>query len=484
MLSKSKLALARLLMAAIVAVAGVLHSQTGSTKPRPNIVFILSDDEDLRSHAFMPKTKALLDEHGSVFENYFVTASLCCPSRTSILRGQYPHNTKVQGNAPPDGGFAKFRAMGHERSNIATWLQSAGYRTAFFGKFMNGYRADEDGVLPGWDEWYGCGNGFPNYNYSLNENGKMVPYGDHPKDYLTDVLARKAVGVIKRAIEAGQPFLLYIAPFTPHTPATSAVRHNDLFADMRLPRSPSFNEIDVSDKPTYVQKRLLFSPSQIENIENLYRKRLRSLQATDDMVGRLVEILRETGQLKNTFIVYTSDNGFRMGEHRLRPGKDTAYEEDIRVPLIVRGPGVPAGERLEPMVLNIDLAPTFAEIAGVKPPDFVDGRSFLPLFKDPKRPWRRTFMVGRHQSHGLEQEERAGRIQFKAIRTARWTYYLEYAGGGGHELYDLKKDSYQLENLAQEADPELVQVLSLRLDELANCKAAECRRLEDLPVMN
>lgn len=471
-----------LLRLLIVALAGMLWSQGAQARLQPNIVLILSDDEDLKSQAFMPKTNALLQDHGTVFENYFVTASLCCPSRTSILRGQYPHNTKVQGNVPPEGGFAKFRAMGYERSNIAVWLHDAGYRTAFFGKFMNGYRADVHGVLPGWDEWYGSGNGFPNYNYTLNETGRLVDYGSGPHDYLTDVLARKAAHTIRRASASSQPFFLYIAPFTPHTPATWVPRYDRLFAQAKLPRPPSFNETDVSDKPAYVRQLPRFGRTATETIESLYRRRLRSLQSTDDMVQKLVAILRETGQLKNTYIIYTSDNGFRMGEHRLRPGKDTAYEEDIRVPFIMRGPRVPAGKRLTQKVLNIDIAPTLARLAGIKPREFVDGHSFLPLIDHPRRPWRQSFMVGRLQSHGLEQAERAGRIRFKAIRTARWSY-VEYEGGD-RELYNLEKDPYQLDNVVQEVNPGLVRALSSRLDDLSQCRAAQCRRIENLPVAN
>ncbi|MGH8501712.1 MAG: sulfatase family protein [Gammaproteobacteria bacterium] len=478
MLHNFGLTASRLLMATCV-VFGLLMSLDSHAKSQPNVVFILSDDEDLKSHAFMPKTKALLHAHGAVFDNYFVTASLCCPSRTSILRGQYPHNTKIQGNAPPEGGFERFRALGLEQSNVATWLQGAGYRTAYFGKFMNGYRADSHGVLPGWDEWYGSGNGFRNYNYTLNENGALVAYGDDPKDYLTDV--RKAAGVIRRADRVGQPFFLYISPFTPHTPATWAPRHANLFTDAKLPRPPSFNETDITEKPPYVRERALLSAGQVTTIETLYQRRLRSLQATDDLVEALIETLKATGQLDNTYIVYTSDNGFRMGEHRLLPGKDTAYEEDIRVPLIVRGPRVPPGARIEPMVLNTDLAPTLAQIAGAKPPDFVDGRSFLPLLRDPEQPWRRAFMVGRLQYQGLEQAERAGKIRFKALRTHRWAY-VEYAGHRERELYDLQRDPYQLDNLAQEARPALLRALSSRLAGLSRCKASVCRRLENAPL--
>jgi N-acetylglucosamine-6-sulfatase len=472
----------RLLKAACM-VFGLLISLAGYAKSQPNIIFILSDDQDLKSQAFMPKTQALLGAHGAVFENYFVTASLCCPSRTSILRGQYPHNTRVQGNAPPEGGFERFRALGHEQSNVATWLQATGYRTAYFGKFMNGYRADTHGALPGWSEWYGSGNGFRNYNYTLNENGALVAYGDAPNEYLTDVLTRKAAGAIRRAERAEQPFFLYISPFTPHTPATWAPRHANLFTDAKLPRPPSFNEIDVTDKPDYVRERPRLSAGHVTSIETLYQRRLRSLQATDDMVEALIETLKEMGQLNNTYIIYSSDNGFRMGEHRLLPGKDTAYEEDIRVPLMVRGPRVSAGVRIKPMVLNIDLAPTLAQIAGIDPPDFVDGRSFLPLLRNPQRPWRRNFMVGRLQFQGLEQDQRAGKIRFKALRTHRWTY-VEYGGNPNRELYDLQRDPYQLDNLVQEANPTLLRALSSRLDKLSHCKASGCRRLEDAPLAN
>jgi len=190
----------------------------------------------------------------------------------------------------------------------------------------------------------------------------------------------------------------------------------------------------------------------VTSIETLYRRRLRPLQATDDMVEALIKSLKETGQLNNTYVIYSSDNGFRMGEHRLLPGKDTAYEKDIHVPLIVRGPRIFAGLHIKPLVLNIDLAPTLAHIAGIEPPGFIDGHSFLPLLYNQQRSWRRNFMVGRLQSQGLEQEQRAGKIRFKALRTHRWIY-VEYGGNPNRELYDVQRDPYQLNNLVQEANP-------------------------------
>lgn len=473
------------LVATVCACVGFLSAPSvqaaaASASSKPNIVFIISDDEDVRSHAFMPKTKALVEDQGIVFENFFVTYALCCPSRTSILRGQYAHNTGVVGNEPPQGGFEVLRARGLEESTFATWLQAAGYHTAYFGKYLNGYHARQHAIPTGWTDWYGSGNGFPNFNYTLSENGELVEYGNRPEDYLTDVLARKASGVIRRAAADGEPFFLHISPFTPHTPATWAPRHDHMFTDVIYPRLPSFNEADVGDKPTILRTRPPLTASQIDQIDLLYRARLRSLQAIDDMVETLVTTLDETGQLENTYVVYTSDHGFKMGEHRARPGKDTAYEEDIRVPFAIRGPGVPVGKRLEPMVLNIDLAPTFADIAGVAPPDFIDGRSFLPLFEDPDRPWRQSFLTERRERIGREQQERLGPIRFEAIRTPRWTY-VEYASGE-REFYDHVNDPYQLENLAGKADSALVEALASRLAQLANCAGAECRRFENLPI--
>jgi arylsulfatase A-like enzyme len=208
------------------------------------------------------------------------------------------------------------------------------------------------------------------------------------------------------------------------------------------------------------------------------------------MVESIVAALSETGQLDNTYLIYTSDNGFHMGGHRLIAGKDTPYEEDIRVPMVVRGPGVPIGERLDALVVNIDLAPTFADIAGIEAPDFVDGRSFLPLLQDPEQPWRESFLIERRKLEeqlvrqskfsGLTPEELEQAAVFNGIRT-RELVYVEY-GSGERELYDLTQDPHQLANLAEEADPVLVSALSARLIELAECTGAGCRELEDLPL--
>lgn len=488
-----------LLLAGLIGWGSVPKVQAQAA-PKPNIIFILTDDEDVGIHAFMPKTKALLHDQGTTFSNFFVTYSLCCPSRASILTGQYPHNTQIEGNRPPQGGFLKAYQIGLEANTVAVWLQQAGYHTLLAGKYLNGYgqdnprRAQRQGlnlpdptyVPPGWTEWYaGVGNApYQDYNYSLNENGQLVRYGSSPEDYLTDVIARKAVQAIANATREGKPFFLYLAPFTPHAPANFAPRHASLFKDAELPRPPNFDEADVSDKPPLLRRLPRLSERELARMRELYIKRLRSLQAIDDLVESIVQALRQNGQLANTYIVYTSDNGFHMGNHRMPQGKNMPYEEDIRVPLVVRGPGVLAGKTVNELALNIDLAPTFAEIAGLEVPPSCDGRSLLPLLRGQiPTVWRQSFMVQRGEGAEAQSEDGDGRDRagaFSALRTAAYTF-VQW-GSGDRELYDLKADPYQLQNLASKADPVLIQRLSTRLSELSKCRGDECRRVEELPI--
>lgn len=470
---------ARWLLPAVALALGLHALPVAAEVPatRPNIVVILTDDEDVASHRFMPKTRALLEEQGTAFDNFFVTYSFCCPSRVTLLRGQYPHNTQIMGIQPPTGGFAKVRNLGLQDSTIATWLDGAGYHTAYLGKYLNQYSPERDGVPPGWDDWHVGSDNNSNYNYTLNENGRIVAYGERPEDYLTDVVAKKSVRIIERAAAAGEPLFLYVATYAPHSPSTWAPRHDGQFEDAPLPRPTSFDEPDVSDKPAIVRNLPPMTRPQIEAMEFHYRSRLRSLQAVDDLVETVVATLEAQGLLDNTYIIYTSDNGHHMGEHRMIAGKTTAYEEDIRVPMVLRGPGVAAAARIGGMVLNNDLAPTLADFAGIAPPAFVDGRSFRPLLEDPDRPWRRSFLIQRRE---LETHEMHGAARFDAIRTTDWTY-VQY-GDGERELYDLTSDPYQLDNLAGAADPLLVELLAVRLAELMNCAGSDCRELEDLPI--
>jgi N-acetylglucosamine-6-sulfatase len=485
----------------------------------PNVILILTDDlavNELNPRALrhMPNLKSLLIDKGTTFDNAFVTNSLCCPSRATILRGQYTHNHEILSNDPPRGGFQKFRFLGHENSTMATWVKEQGYRTAFFGKYLNGYK--ETYIPPGWDEWYAVTGNY--LSHTFNENGHLVNY--EPESYYdTDVMSDKASDYITRTagadppfFTADRPFLMWIGTKAPHQPATPAPRDDDSYPAISLPHPPSFDEKDVSDKPGWVSDNPPLSKEQKRYMEELYRKRLQSMLAVDDMIGDLVGALHDSGELDNTYIVFTSDNGFHLGQHRLGAGKWTPYEEDIRVPLIVRGPGVPEGETLHHMVLNNDLAPTFADLAGSDIPSFVDGRSLVPLLTDDPKPladWRQRFVIEsvaersgvphppfitestvvplltgdplpgnwrRTSAASAQSSEEWGRPWLKALRTKNYLY-VDYKTGE-HELYDLRKDPYELNNMYATAPPEITQRLEAQLDALRQCSAAQCRAAE------
>ena len=443
---------------------------------RPNIVFILSDDEDVAINAFMTRSRPILQDAGATFANAFVTYPLCGPSRTSILTGLYPHNTGILGNEPPLGGFRTFRRLGGESETVATWLQAAGYRTAFYGKYLNGYGAT-DAPAPGWDEWHaGNNHGYGNFDYELNENGEVVAYGHEPADYLTDVIAGKAASDIRRWAEAGDPFFLYVSPFSIHSPYVPAPRHAGSEATAALPRPPSFLERDMRDKPLTIAGLPLLDDSQIAILTEHYRGRRESLKSVEDLIETLVTTLGEVGELDNTYVVYMSDNGFHMGLHRMMEGKHTPYEEDIRVPLAIRGPGIAPGVTVEGMALNIDMAPTFADMAGIEPGAPVDGRSLLPLLRTPDMPWRKSFLV---QRMGLESNDRQRFANALALRTGA-DIYIAYEDGE-RELYDLRTDPNELDNGYESADPTLIAELSNRLINLTLCRAEECGALENAP---
>lgn len=484
--------------------------QTSSlpSKP-PNIVFILTDDMASTDLAYMPKTIRLIKDQGISFNQFLISMPLCCPSRTSILRGQYAHNTQILGNEPPEGGFEKVYKLGLEQSTIAVWLQSAGYKTALFGKYLNGYPAEASRtyIPPGWTEWYsspGDANyndaAYTEFNYTLNENGALVKYGNAPADYGTDVYAAKAIDFIQRSADAGQPFFAYIATYAPHNPSTPAPRYANLFADLPLPRPPSFNEADVSDKSRLFAKNPLLTDADIKLLQEKYRLRIQSLQAVDDLVESIVSKLEAAGQLNNTYIFFASDNGFKLGEHRLLAGKNTPFEEDIRVPLLVRGPGIEAGKSVNELAGNIDLAPTFAELARVKAPGFADGRSLVPLLMG-RFPfgWRNVYLLERgsineqgfftDKSIYANTPPRIGELEppdsifdnkpggdFRGLRTNDYTY-VEFQNGDV-ELYDLRKDPYQLQNIASSADPSLLNKLHAWLLKLQNCTADSCRKYD------
>lgn len=490
-------------------------STTGQAKP--NILFVLTDDLDAAEIQFMPHLKALITDQGMTFDNYFVAMSLCCPSRATTLRGQYPHNTEILGNQLPTGGFQKFFQLGEEKSTIATWLQDAGYRTMLAGKYLNGYpqQSNQMYIPPGWTNWYSAvkGNAYSEFNYTLNENGKQVAYGNKPEDYGTDVYVGKTVDFIQESAKEGKPFFAYLAPYAPHAPYTPAPRHANLFPGAKAPRTPNYNEADVSDKPLYIRDRPLLTQKQMDAIDQDYRKRLQALQAVDEGIETLVNTLKATGQLDNTYIFFTSDNGYHLGNHRQVTGKIAPYQEELRVTMIVRGPGVPTSKALDYLTGNVDLAPTWADLAGAKMPDFVDGRSLVPLMRpNPPAPtqWRQIYGIENGPDkvdpsavaatpdtdpallEPPDQDEAdtaampADKQKIRAVPPLRGIRlptmsYVEYVTGE-KELYDLKSDPYELQNLAPKTDPKVLATLSARVKELATCKGAACRSVENAPL--
>ena len=471
-------------------------------------MFLLTDDLDLAEMSYMPNVHRLLAEQGVTFSRYFVSNSLCCPSRSSILRGQYAHNTGVESNGGRNGGFETAYRLGIEKSTIATWLHDAGYRTAYIGKYLNKYpdTATPTYVPPGWDEFDSAvaGNPYSEYEYRLNENGHLQLYGAKPRDYGTFVYLRKAERFI--SANAGKSFFLYLNVYPPHQPATPAPQDVSLFPDAKAPRTPSFNR-DEPGKPAWLRQLRQIGPVGIDGLDALYRDRIRSLQAVDRGVGSLIDTLKAAGQLANTYFVFSSDNGFHLGQFRMPAGKGTAYDTDIRVPLIVRGPGVPAGRKSESMIGNIDLAPTLAELAKVPSPSFVDGRSFASLLHHPAidpHP-RHSYLLehwqvstagssaagaGPNEPRDLDNTSAGKRVapeppdivpEYQGVRTNRYLY-VEYARGS-RELYATTTDAYELHNLAYESSyMPLVTHLHTLVAALGRCQAAACRTLEDAPI--
>jgi N-acetylglucosamine-6-sulfatase len=491
--------------AVVVVLGASFGGSTNEVKPagaavKPNILFVLTDDLDLGEIAQMPSLQSKLVKQGVSFSNNFVSVSLCCPSRATSLRGQYSHNTGIKTNGGTTGGFVTAHANGVENSTIATWLNSAGYRTALIGKYLNGYpnSAGDTYVPPGWDEWYSSVKGSPysQYNYTLNENGILKSYGNRAKDYGTTVYLKKTQDFVTRAAQAGEPFFAYLSVYAPHGPATPAPQDVDDFPGATAPRPPNFNEADVSDKPAWIQSKPLLSAAAITKLDNLYRKRIQSLQAVDRAISKLITTLKNNGQLANTYIVFTSDNGFHLGNHRLPQGKQTAYEEDVHVPLIVRGPGVPKNAKRAHIVGNVDLAPTFSALGGAATPAFVDGRNVTPLLgasPPAVSTWRKAYLIEHWTQAGAEppgtgpqeppDEDQvvvaaapAGLPEFHALRTARYTY-IELVTGE-KELYDHNVDPYELNNIATTAAPSLLTSLHNQLAALQNCAAAACRTAE------
>jgi N-acetylglucosamine-6-sulfatase len=492
---RTRHALAAISLAALIAAAIAPGDEPAGAKPKqqepaPNVVVVMTDDQTVESLRAMPRTERLLAERGVEFANNFVTNPICCPSRATFLTGRYPHNHGVLRNGAPNGGYARLDGT----ETLPVWLQRAGYHTAHIGKYLNGYgRTAPLEVPPGWSEWKGSVDPttYSMYGYTLNENGTLTTYGnpdvEDPATYQTDVYAQKAVELIGRRAPRRKPFFLSVAPLAPHSEADlgdeepsgttpgprAAPRHEGAFAAEPLPQPPSYNEADVSDKPAEIQARNPIGASAAATIEARYRDRLESLLAVDEMVAAIVDALRESGELDETLIVFTADNGFFHGEHRVRTGKQQVYEESIRVPLVIRGPGLPEGAVRSQPVANVDLAATILEYAGLRSPVPPDGRSLRRLANDPRLEPGRAILI---ENWCGPREPCFDPLlpRYQAVRTHGYLYAERPTGEA--ELYDLAVDPYQLDS--RHADPAYAEIraaLARLLAQMKACVGEGCR---------
>jgi N-acetylglucosamine-6-sulfatase len=454
----------------LAAVLLVLCLATGA-RAAPNIVVILTDDqEDTGSMTYLPKVQALAAQ-GVTFKNSFVNFSLCAPSRSSFLTGQASHNDGIKSNKEnKGGGWETFKQ--DEVNVLPLWLKKAGYQTALLGKYVNGYGkgkaprlssvsywANAVGgwfgmgtpdkrlwVPPGSDLWYAFTKA-KYFDYEINENGKLIDFGHDATDYSTDVLKDRAERYIKDQAALTTPFFMLIATKAPHGQgdegekgaAIPAPAYAQTFADTKLPTTPAYDEEDVSDKPPTVQKLPRLSAEAKDEIEKSYRAELGSLKSVDDLVGGVVDALKAAGKLDNTLIIYTSDNGYAYGDHR-QFGKNAVYEASIRVPLVVSGPGIPHNETRSQLVNNLDVAATIEQVAGLTPGITPDGRSLTPILDDANAPWRSAIYED-----------------------------------GFEELYDLVADPYELNNKAKDPSyADAAATLRALHDKLKSCAGDGC----------
>jgi N-acetylglucosamine-6-sulfatase len=452
---------------------------------QPNILLFITDNQDARSmDEVMDKVNQHLVQLGTKFTNAHIPHPLCCPSRSSILTGQFNHNNGVLGNTPPDGGISKL----NQAETLAVWLQNAGYYTGLIGKYLNDYGLTDTNtgdsvpacqeVPPGWDEWYGLvdNKARPN-DYALNENGQVVMYGTRtlppecnatstPSVYETDLFSQKTVDFLNRRASAtdGKPFFFYVSFDTPHM-SQPADRHIGTYSTRPLPTPPSFNEADVSDKPQFIKNKALLTTAEIDTLTNYYHRRLEALLAVDEAVEAAVNALVANGQIDNTVVIFMSDQGEMLGEHRTK-GVLYAHEESIKIPFVIKGPNIPANATNNSLISNIDIAGTILELAQANAGVVMDGRSFVSLLTNPATPWRTTLLLDARGDGAIGQN-------YKGVRTTQYMYN-EYPNGD-KELYDLVADPYQLVSKATvPAYASVVAELASRMNSLKTCTGNSC----------
>ncbi len=480
-------------LASSIALVVAMRAPEAVAEPavRPNIVVIMTDDQRLDTLRYMPKTLELIAAEGVTFANAFASFPVCSPSRATFLTGQYAHNHGVLGNALPSGGYSKLDSS----NTLPVWLRKTGYRTAFIGKYLNHYGKDDPLEIPaGWDNWQGMLD-YRYYGFRLNDNGTLLTFGGSENEYRTDVEAARADAIIRHHAgnNSGRPLFLYVATQAPHAGRNSdavrddpafahlthpfgsrAMRHFGRFENEPFPKSRAFNEKSMKDKPAHMYTIDPLSTEATYGIDAHYRAKLELLQAVDDLVETVITALSDTGMLENTLVVYTSDNGFFHGEHRIVTAKYFPYDEALRVPLLMRGPGFPAGVTAAQFVTNIDVAPTIVELSGTTPGRVMDGRSLLRLANDPASGRGRVILLeATHTGLGNGEPIRGRKVDYRGVRDERYQY-VEY-GSGDRELYFMVSDTAQVNNRID--DPKLAGVQSRMQEQLRKqqtCRGVGC----------
>jgi N-acetylglucosamine-6-sulfatase len=465
------------LLASVVVLAVVVGSarSMATAAELPNIIFVLTDDQFPGTENLMPALKTNITNKGVKFTNMTSTFPLCCPSRATILRGQYAHNTHIYGNSSPLGGWEKFRDQGLQDSTIATWLNDAGYQTGLFGKYLNNYT--DLGIPPGWDRWYAWNGPMEGWN-ALNDQGVQKPLKPQEAD---SGVSDAALEFLSKHLGRPTPVFAFVNFGAEHSPYFHDQADTELFEDVGVPRDPSFNEADVSDKPSYVRDLPQLSDSDVAKMDQDYANGLRSLMRVDRFIQKASDLLRSKGEMGNTYFVFYTDNGDHFGQHRLRHGKLQPYEEDTNFPLIIRGPGIPQGETRTKLVGNHDIAPTLASMGGASVPAFVDGRSFLSLAQNPSTIWPRTAILSERETN-LDPPNRWDMLRMQGSN------YTRYEDGQQKEYYDLGLDPYQVHNALGALDtayaaPDAATraYYEKRLDDLYACAGRSCRTAENAP---
>ncbi len=444
------------------------HGPDSSTRRvNPNVVVVMTDDQTVEQMSALPRTRKLIGARGVQFERFYVTDPLCCPSRATFLTGQYAHNTGVISNGGPNALDAL-----DESDTVGVWLQQAGYRTAFVGKYLNDYGTDDPEHLPpGWSEWRALLEPTTQnyFDYDLNEDGAITHYGTAPEDYKTRVIGHLAVDAIRHASRGDRPLFLYVGFNAPHAPSTPAPRDAGSLEGVSARRTRAFDERDLSDKPSFLRDRPPLGAGAVARIDSRNQRALESLAEVDRQIARIVEELRAREELRNTYLVFTSDNGYLDGEHRIEFGKLLPYEPAARVPLLIRGPGIPAGETSDALAGNIDLAPTIAQVAGAKPTLSTDGNSLLSFARNPNRSSDRALLL---ESLVRDRSTYYG-YPYAAVRSGH-LLYVEYETGD-EELYNLVRDPHELESVAGEPDyADRQAALAAALERLRDCRGREC----------